>query len=261
MRQITLIVTVLGPWMLNIAWAAEVNHTLALSVVQVQAYPRDGRAFVGSGVVVDYDRVATNCHVTRHADSIVVGKGALRYRAASQRADLKHDLCILEAPGMSLPVASLGTTSVLSVGETIYMYGYPRAIGIAFAEGRVERLHPYDGSLVIETTAGFVQGASGSGIFDQDGRLVGLATFFSGRQDRTLCHSRGLDSGSHGLRPPADQTLVRFAVLGRHLRAPGFSEKKRRPVRCAELASAIPLKANQARPWFAALTVDLFLRR
>lgn len=179
MRQITLIVTVLGPWMLSIAWAAEVNHTLALSVVQVQAYPGDGRAFVGSGVVVDYDRVATNCHVTRHADSIVVGKGALRYRAASQRADLKHDLCILEAPGMSLPVASLGTTSVLSVGETIYMYGYPRAIGIAFAEGRVERLHPYDGSLVIETTAGFVQGASGSGIFDQDGRLVGLATFFS----------------------------------------------------------------------------------
>jgi S1-C subfamily serine protease len=165
--------------MLNLASAAEVNHTLALSVVQVQAYPRDGKAFVGSGVVVDYDRVATNCHITRHADTIVVGKGALRYRAANQRADLKHDLCILEAPGMSLPVASLGTASVLSVGEPIYMYGYPRAIGIAFAEGRVERLHPYDGALIIETNAGFVQGASGSGIFDQDGRLVGLATFFS----------------------------------------------------------------------------------
>lgn len=179
MRPINLIVTVLGLWMLNVASAAEVNHTLALSVVQVQAYPRDGKAFVGSGVVVDFDRVATNCHITRHADTIVVGKGALRYRAASQRADLKHDLCILEAPGISLPVASLGTASVLSVGEPIYMYGYPRAIGIAFAEGRVERLHPYDGSLVIETTAGFVQGASGSGIFDQDGRLVGLATFFS----------------------------------------------------------------------------------
>jgi S1-C subfamily serine protease len=161
------------------AGAADVNHTLALSVVQIHAYPRDGKAFVGSGVVLDHNLVATNCHVTRHANAVVVGKGALRFRAASQRADVKHDLCILEAPGMQLPAASLGTASGLSVGDPIYLYGYPRAIGIAFAEGRIEGLHPYDGSLIIQTSAAFVQGASGSAIFDQGGRLVGLATFLS----------------------------------------------------------------------------------
>jgi len=179
MRPIIWLGLVLGYGMFNMAGAADVNHALALSVVQIQAYPKDGKIFVGSGVVLDHNLVATNCHVTRHAKAIVVGKGALRYHAASQRADVKHDLCILEAPGMQLPAASLGSASRLSIGEPIYLYGYPRAIGIAFAEGRIEGLHPYDGSLIIETSAAFVQGASGSGIFDQDGRLVGLATFLS----------------------------------------------------------------------------------
>ncbi|BBA34265.1 uncharacterized protein sS8_2313 [Methylocaldum marinum] len=179
MRPIVLLGMILGYGILSVPGAADVDHTLALSVVQIQAYPKDARAFVGSGVVLDHNLVATNCHVTRHANAIVIGKGALRYRAASQRADLNHDFCILEAPGIALPAASLGTTAGLSVGQPIYLYGYPRAIGIAFAEGRIEDLHPYDGSRIIETSAAFVQGASGSGIFDQAGRLVGLATFLS----------------------------------------------------------------------------------
>ncbi len=120
-----------GDWIFSMDGAADVNHTLALSVVQVHAYPRDGKAFIGSGVVLDQNLVATNCHVTRHANA-VVGKDALRFRAASQRADLKHEPCILDAPGMQLSAASLGTASGLSVGDPIYRYGYPRAIGIAF---------------------------------------------------------------------------------------------------------------------------------
>lgn len=179
MHPIVLLGMILGCGIFSVSGAADVNHTLALSVVQIHAYPKDARAFVGSGVVLDHNLVATNCHVTRHANAIVIGKGALRYRAASQRADLKHDLCILEAPGIALPAASLGTTSGLSVGQRIYLYGYPRAIGIAFVEGRIEDLHPYDGGRIIETSAAFVQGASGSGIFDRDGRLVGLATFLA----------------------------------------------------------------------------------
>lgn len=105
-----------GDWIFSMDGAADVNHTLALSVVQVHAYPRDGKAFIGSGVVLDQNLVATNCHVTRHANA-VVGKDALRFRAASQRADLKHELCILDAPGMQLSAASLGTASGLSVGD------------------------------------------------------------------------------------------------------------------------------------------------
>ena len=158
---------------------ADVNHALGLSVVQVIAYPASGKVLFGSGVVVGADRVATNCHVTRYARAIVVSKGALRHAVASQQADPARDLCLLETPGMQIPAAHLGAAANLVVGEPLYLYGYPRALGIAFSKGRVEALHPYEGSLIIETSADFTLGASGGGMFDDKGQLVGLATFLT----------------------------------------------------------------------------------
>jgi S1-C subfamily serine protease len=158
---------------------AEVDHLLSLSVVQIHAYPEGGPLFFGSGVVVGADKVATNCHVTRRAQAIFVAKGPMRVRVSEQQADPRHDLCLLSVPGLSVPQAQIGSAEQLSVGQTLYFYGFPRAIGMSFSQGRVEALHPFDGSLVIETSADFAQGASGGGIFNDSGRLIGLATFLT----------------------------------------------------------------------------------
>lgn len=161
---------------------AELDHTLGLSVTQIQAYGANGQMYFGSGVMVAPDRVATNCHVTRAASAVMVSKGPERLRAVAQQADLVHDLCVLEVPGARFPLARLGRAEQVLVGGTIYFYGYPRALGMAFSQGRVEALHPFDGSVVIETTADFTQGASGGGLFDDGGRLIGLATFMPANQ-------------------------------------------------------------------------------
>lgn len=158
---------------------AEIDHTLSLSVVQIQAYPAGGRVSLGSGVVIAPGRVATNCHVTQRAKMVAVTKGGQHYQATGQRADVERDLCLLDTPDLQLPVAKLGRSSQLSVGETLYLYGYPRAIGMAFSLGRVQSLHAFKNSLIIETSADLTEGASGGGIFDDAGRLMGLATFFS----------------------------------------------------------------------------------
>ncbi|HUL13450.1 MAG TPA: serine protease [Methylococcaceae bacterium] len=179
MRGMVMLDLVLCCLVLSVPAYAEVNYALAQSVVQIHAYSKESRVFLGSGVVVGPHRVATNCHVTRTARVIVVSKGPLRYRAVSQKADPKRDICILEAPGIQQPAATLGAASRLAVGEPVYVYGYPRAIGIAFSAGRIEALHPYEGSRVIETSADFAQGVSGGGLFDDSGRLIGLATFLS----------------------------------------------------------------------------------
>ena len=55
-------------------------------------------------------------------------------------------------------------------------------IRTAIAHVEFEALHPFDGSVVIETTADFTQGASGGGLFDEAGRLIGLATFMPASQ-------------------------------------------------------------------------------
>jgi S1-C subfamily serine protease len=164
--------------------AAEADHAVSLSVVQVRGFQEANRVFYGSGVVVGRDRVATNCHVTRGALRVIVNKGGIGFPAASQQADTRRDLCLLAVPGIPFPTASLGSSARLSVGQPLYFYGYPRALGISFAQAQVQALHRYAGSRVIETSADFTFGGSGGGLFDDRGRLVGLATFLSAGQSR-----------------------------------------------------------------------------
>lgn len=163
------------PWT---GWA-DPDHRLSLSVVMVRAQAGPGSVAYGSGVVVGKDQVVTNCHVTRPALKITVSKGPAQFAAIRQQADTHHDLCLLTTPGIPFPAARLGSSERLRVGEPLYFYGYPRAIGIAFSQGTVRNLHPYEGGRVIETTANFTLGASGGGIFDGGGALVGLATFLA----------------------------------------------------------------------------------
>jgi hypothetical protein len=44
--------------------------------------------------------------------------------------------------------------------------------------GRVTALYSYRGALVVRTSAAFRQGASGGGLFDAQGNLVGITTFY-----------------------------------------------------------------------------------
>lgn len=169
----------LGAGILSFGARAEVDHRLSLSVVQVRASAGPGKLLFGSGVVVGPDRVVTNCHVVRAALKVAVSKGPDLFPAVAEQADTRHDLCLLSTPGIPYPVAGLGKTEALAVGQPLYFYGYPRAIGITFSEGKVEALHALDGGQVIETSANFTLGGSGGGVFDGSGRLVGLATFLA----------------------------------------------------------------------------------
>lgn len=90
----------------------------------------------------------------------------------------------MQGADVSLPAAKLGRSARLSIGETVYLYGFPRAVGIAFSQGQVRSLHPYKRGRIIETSADFSEGASGGGVFNNRGELIGLATFFSAGHDR-----------------------------------------------------------------------------
>lgn len=152
---------------------------LSLSVVKVSASSANGKTFLGSGVVVAPDEVLTNCHVTRAASSVMVFKSALRFNVHSQRADMDHDLCLLKTDVMPLQPVALRTSSTLKPGEPSYYYGYTGGVEAFFAQGKVSALHGLDSSSVIETTAGFSLGASGGGLFDEQGRLLGITTFLA----------------------------------------------------------------------------------
>lgn len=151
---------------------------ISLSVVKVHAHTGKGRTGFGSGVMVGPGEVATNCHVTRDAESIVVRKGGIWLTVHTQRANLGRDLCLLTVPATSpIPIAPLRSVSDVVTGQSVYAVGFPGGAGSMFANGRIHGLHGFDGSRVIETTTGFNLGASGGALFDDGGRLLGLTTF------------------------------------------------------------------------------------
>ncbi|HMZ84555.1 MAG TPA: trypsin-like peptidase domain-containing protein [Rhodocyclaceae bacterium] len=152
---------------------------LSISVAKVRAHTAQGKTFLGSGVVVATDEVLTNCHVTRDASSIAVVKGALAYNVYSQRVDMEHDLCLLKTDAMMLKPVPVRDSASLKPGDRSIYYGYTGGVEAFFAEGKVTALHKLDGSAVIETSSGFSLGASGGGLFDEQGRLIGITTFLS----------------------------------------------------------------------------------
>lgn len=152
---------------------------LSISVVQVRTGNAGGKGFFGSGVVVAENEVITNCHVTRQAVRIEVAKGALVFPVFGQKVDMGNDLCLLRTAPMPLRVAALREAASVRPGEKSFYYGYSGGLEAFFAPGRVATTHPHDGSAVIETSSGFALGGSGGGLFDAEGRLMGVTTFLA----------------------------------------------------------------------------------
>jgi len=150
---------------------------LAPSLARVEANKASGGYAFGTAVAIAPDRVVTNCHVTREAQAIYVVKGGFRWDARAQLADVDHDLCLLWVPGLDARAAPLATSAGLHVGQPVAAIGYGGATGIHVSIGDVIGLHALDGGRVIRSSAAFSGGASGGGLFDEDGRLVGILSF------------------------------------------------------------------------------------
>ncbi len=153
------------------------NLTWGRSVVKVMADSRTGRVSMGSGVVVAPNRIATNCHVTRSAQSITVIKGINRYKVSAQSVEMTKDVCVLHTQNLRLPSAKLGNVEDAEIGQQVFVFGFPGAVGLSMVRGVVSARYPYLSSWIVETDAGFMRGTSGGALFDVDGHLLGLPTF------------------------------------------------------------------------------------
>ena len=150
---------------------------IAASVLRIEAPRASGGYSVGSGVAVGNDQVITNCHVTRDAQAITVVRGSERWPARGQVANAERDLCLLTVPGLVAPVARLGQAGGLAIGQMLSALGYTGGLGIQSSDGEVVELHRHDGAHVIQSSNWFSSGASGGGLFDEGGALVGILTF------------------------------------------------------------------------------------
>jgi serine protease Do len=150
---------------------------VAPSVLKIEAVSPEGRYQLGSGVIVAPGKVVTNCHVTRHAERIDVVRAGVRWRVASQAADLLRDLCVLRVPRLEGEPVAMGKAGALKAAQDVMAIGYTGGVGVQLSEGDVVALHTWSGGHIVQSSNWFSSGASGGGLFNADGALVGILTF------------------------------------------------------------------------------------
>ncbi|MDO3378531.1 DegQ family serine endoprotease [Geoalkalibacter halelectricus] len=138
---------------------------------------------LGSGFIISADGyILTNDHVVNGADEIKVRLADGRsFDAHIKGTDTKLDLALLKIDtGETLPVAPLGDSDDLKIGEWVMAIGNPFGlnqtvtVGIVSAKGRVIGAGPYDD--FIQTDASINPGNSGGPLFNMRGEVVGINT-------------------------------------------------------------------------------------
>jgi hypothetical protein len=149
------------------------------SVVTVKIFSgADKRLLVqGSGVVVGPGTVVTNRHVVESGGEIRVIDHGQAYPASVMYSDKEYDLCALGVPSLPAPQVDIASVQTIRVGQRVYAIGAPSGLELTISDGLVSSVRPYGAFPVIQTNASISKGSSGGGLFDTDGRLVGITTF------------------------------------------------------------------------------------
>jgi serine protease DegS len=138
---------------------------------------------LGSGVIVDDNGyVLTNNHVIDAASEIhVVLDDGRSLPARVVGSDPETDLALLQAAGDRFPVATLGDSAPMQVGDVVMAIGNPFGVGqtvtlgIVSATGR-NQLGITDFENFIQTDAAINPGNSGGALINAVGEVVGINT-------------------------------------------------------------------------------------
>lgn len=155
----------------------QIFQEVSRSIVTIQTFDRDDKVVsLGSGVVTAADTVVTNCHVLDGAAVYTVYSGKTVLKGELRAADAERDLCELQVANLRAPKIAL-YTGRLRVGQRVYAVGAPEGLELTISEGLVSSIREMEGAHYIQTSAPISSGSSGGGLFDTEGRLVGLTAF------------------------------------------------------------------------------------
>lgn len=148
------------------------------SVVMIRGYNENGGVSYGSGVVVAENKVITNCHIFRSTKQPWISRGEDTYSINSIQADRWRDLCLVYSSNLPFKSAPLGKGNEIKRGQEVLAIGHSNGVPSPITSaGSVKSTYEFEGGKVIRSSAKFMMGASGSGIFDLEGRLLGINTF------------------------------------------------------------------------------------
>jgi len=158
----------------------ELVYNLKGTVVKIHTVTTTGGHGSGSGFVIAENLVATNCHVLTHAIGANITAHGETYTPVGVRADWKHDVCVLRFEYLPLKPATFSDSEKLTYETSAFSIGFPGGAAKPLTTiGKIKALYAIDDSYVIRTSASFQMGASGSPLFDDQGKIIGMNTFKS----------------------------------------------------------------------------------
>ncbi|MDH3591479.1 MAG: trypsin-like peptidase domain-containing protein [Planctomycetota bacterium] len=179
----------------------EATRRVRPAVVKIIGYRKDWRGRMrqsqsGSGFIISNDgHVLTNRHVILNATLLAVrtDDGRSFERVQVLGADARSDVAVIKiiAPqATKFPLAPLGDSDALEVGELVLAIGAPYelassvSLGVVSATGRVGLIGGAYGSATsedfIQTDAALNRGNSGGPLVNMDGQVVGINTAIQG---------------------------------------------------------------------------------
>lgn len=146
---------------------------------------------LGSGVIYDASGlILTNAHVVQGAQSITIALvDGRHFNANIVGADTGFDVAVVRIDGGDLPLATLGESANLQVGDPVEAIGNPygfdhtlttgvvSALNRPVSEGRGSYSQP-----MIQTDAAINPGNSGGPLLDINGQVMGITTLVAAPQ-------------------------------------------------------------------------------
>lgn len=155
-------------------------YQLKESLVKVSSTVKSGGHGYGTGVAISKDHVVTNCHVLQESNGMSISKWGEAFAPVALIADWEHDICIMRFEWANLKPVQMGDSETLQYEQPIISISMPGDSPAPYVTlGKIKALYPFDGANVMRASAAFAIGASGSPVFDYDGKLIAISTLKS----------------------------------------------------------------------------------
>ncbi len=149
--------------------------------------PKEYRQYgQGSGFIIDSEGIVlTNAHVVSKADTVMVTlKDGRTFQGEVRGIDQPSDLAVVKIEGRNLPVAPLGNSSEVQVGDWAIAVGNPLGLDNTVTLGIISTLKRSSSQVgipdkrldFIQTDAAINPGNSGGPLLNERGEVIGINT-------------------------------------------------------------------------------------
>ena len=164
-----------------------VIHTVERNSSQDELNHWHYNEFLGSGVLIDKNRILTAAHVVQTAKAISVQfYDGMRYDTKIIASSFQADVALLELidPPQKQYPASIGNSDAVEIGQEVFVIGAPYGMTYSLTAGHISgRIAPDDvinefaGMEFFQTDAAINEGNSGGPLFNRNGEVIGIVSY------------------------------------------------------------------------------------